>query len=95
MDEKTLALRLALAALLGGVLGLEREVRGQDAGLRTHILVCLGACCFTLASIFIEVPLADSAPRTGRGATSAASPARWWWASASWARASSCAMAAR
>nr|WP_211194403.1 MgtC/SapB family protein [Pyxidicoccus fallax] len=48
---------MGLAALLGGVLGLEREMRGQDAGLRTHILVSLGACCFTLASVFIEVPL--------------------------------------
>ena len=67
MDEKTIALRLALAALLGGVLGLEREVRGQDAGLRTHILVSLGACCFTLASIFIEVPLGANAAEGVRG----------------------------
>lgn len=65
MDEKTIAVRLALAALLGGVLGLEREVRGQAAGLRTHILVSLGACCFTLASIFIEVPLASGSVAEG------------------------------
>ncbi len=65
MDEKTIALRLALAAILGGVLGLEREVRGQDAGLRTHMLVSLGACCFTLASVFIEVPLASSGTPDG------------------------------
>jgi putative Mg2+ transporter-C (MgtC) family protein len=65
VDEPTIALRLALAALLGGVLGLEREVRGQDAGLRTHILVSLGACCFTLASIFIEVPLAAGSASDG------------------------------
>nr|WP_225937088.1 MgtC/SapB family protein [Myxococcus sp. RHSTA-1-4] len=51
---------MAVAALLGGVLGLEREVRGQDAGLRTHILVSLGACCFTLASVYIEVLLSTS-----------------------------------
>ena len=61
----TIAARLALAAILGGVLGLEREMRGQDAGLRTHILVSLGACCFTLASIFIEVPLAASGGSDG------------------------------
>ncbi|MFP2930457.1 MgtC/SapB family protein [Pyxidicoccus sp. 3LG] len=67
MDEKTIALRLALAALLGGVLGLERELRGQAAGLRTHILVSLGACCFTLASVFIEVPLGVGAPEGARG----------------------------
>ncbi|QSQ22856.1 MgtC/SapB family protein [Pyxidicoccus parkwayensis] len=68
MDERTIALRLTLAALLGAALGLEREVRGQDAGLRTHILVSLGACCFTLASVFIEVPLAvGGAPDGTRG----------------------------
>ncbi len=65
MDEKTIALRLAAAALLGGVLGLEREVRAHDAGLRTHILVSLGACCFTLASVFIEVPLSTSGAAEG------------------------------
>lgn len=68
MDEKTIALRLAVAALLGGALGLERELRGQYAGLRTHILVSLGACCFTLSSIFIEVPLGvGGLPEGARG----------------------------
>ncbi|GHG94652.1 MgtC/SapB family protein [Comamonas sp. JC664] len=67
MDEQTVTLRLALAALLGGVLGLEREVRGQAAGLRTHILVSLGACCFTLASVFIEVALGPDTPEGTRG----------------------------
>ncbi|GEL70580.1 MgtC/SapB family protein [Myxococcus virescens] len=67
MDEQIVALRLALAALLGGVLGLEREVRGQAAGLRTHILVSLGACCFTLASVFIEVALGPDTPEGTRG----------------------------
>jgi putative Mg2+ transporter-C (MgtC) family protein len=51
MDERTIVLRLALALLLGGLLGLERELRGHDAGLRTHLLVCLGSCLFTLVSI--------------------------------------------
>ncbi len=51
MDEQTIALRLGLALLLGGMLGLERELRGHAAGLRTHLLVCLGSCLFTLASI--------------------------------------------
>ena len=36
-------LRLGLAVLLGGLIGLEREFHGKPAGLRTHILVCLGA----------------------------------------------------
>lgn len=51
MDERTIVLRLGLALLLGGLLGLEREVRGHAAGLRTHLLVCLGSCLFTLVSI--------------------------------------------
>jgi uncharacterized membrane protein YhiD involved in acid resistance len=35
-------LRLALAAVLGAVIGVERELREREAGLRTHLLVCLG-----------------------------------------------------
>ena len=37
-------LRLLLAVLLGGIIGFERAERGREAGLRTHIMVCLGAC---------------------------------------------------
>ncbi len=44
--------RLLLAVALAGVLGSEREIAGQAAGLRTHVLVSLGAACFTLVSIF-------------------------------------------
>jgi putative Mg2+ transporter-C (MgtC) family protein len=51
VDERTIVLRLGLALLLGGLLGLERELRGHAAGLRTHLLVCLGSCLFTLVSI--------------------------------------------
>ena len=46
----TLLLRLALAALLGGLIGLEREYRAKEAGLRTHFLVALGSCLFMLVS---------------------------------------------
>lgn len=41
-------IRLLLAALLGGLLGLEREQRGKAAGMRTHMLVCMGAALFVL-----------------------------------------------
>lgn len=41
--------RLALAALLGGLLGYEREAQGKAAGLRTHMLVTLGAALFVMA----------------------------------------------
>lgn len=41
-------LRLTLALLLGGLLGYEREAKGKAAGVRTHMLVCLGACVFVM-----------------------------------------------
>lgn len=43
-----LTLRLLVAALLGGLLGLQRERHGKDAGVRTHMLVALGAALFVL-----------------------------------------------
>lgn len=42
--------QLFLAALLGGLIGLDRERREHEAGLRTHMLVCIGACLFTVLS---------------------------------------------
>ena len=45
-------IRLTFAVVLGFALGLERELTNKYAGLRTHILVCLGACVFTLLSIY-------------------------------------------
>lgn len=42
-------LRLSLAIFLGGVLGYEREVEGKAAGVRTHMLVCLGAAMFVIS----------------------------------------------
>ncbi len=47
------AVRLLLALLLGGLIGLERGIHGRAAGLRTHILVCLGACMTSLVGLFI------------------------------------------
>lgn len=44
-------LRVALAALLGGVIGIERELREKQAGLRTNMLVSMGAALFTVSSI--------------------------------------------
>ena len=43
---------IGVALILGFLLGLEREVTNKTAGLRTHILVCLGACAFTIISIY-------------------------------------------
>lgn len=43
-------LRLGCAAILGGVLGLEREVRRKAAGLRTNMFICVGSALFTILS---------------------------------------------
>jgi putative Mg2+ transporter-C (MgtC) family protein len=43
-------LRLVLAAILGGAIGLEREIKHRPAGLRTNLFICLGAAMFTLLS---------------------------------------------
>jgi putative Mg2+ transporter-C (MgtC) family protein len=51
-EQIDFAVRLAVAAAMGGVIGIEREMRGQAAGLRTHIIVSVGACLFTLVSAF-------------------------------------------
>jgi putative Mg2+ transporter-C (MgtC) family protein len=44
--------RIVLAAVLGGLIGFEREFREQPAGLRTHLLVSLGAALFTMAGAY-------------------------------------------
>jgi putative Mg2+ transporter-C (MgtC) family protein len=44
-----LIVQIAVAAALGAALGLERELSAQPAGLRTHMLVCIGSALFTLA----------------------------------------------
>ena len=46
-------IRILGAFLLGGVIGLEREKKGHIAGLRTHILVCVGSCLIMLTSIYV------------------------------------------
>jgi putative Mg2+ transporter-C (MgtC) family protein len=47
-----LALRVGLAAALGAAIGVERELREREAGLRTHLLVSVGAALFTLVSAY-------------------------------------------
>src|SRR5574344_2348845 len=50
--ELDITLRLAVAMLLGGVIGFEREYRAKDAGFRTHFLVALGSALFCIVSQF-------------------------------------------
>jgi putative Mg2+ transporter-C (MgtC) family protein len=49
-------LRLALAIVIGGAMGAEREYRSKSAGFRTLTLICLGAALFTIFSEFIGAP---------------------------------------
>ncbi len=49
--ELEAGLRLLLAAVLGGGIGFQRERASKLAGLRTHILICLGSALFTVVSI--------------------------------------------
>ena len=65
-------LEALLISLLGGcVIGAERELTNKWAGLRTHILVCLGACVFTLLSLYGFPPHANPV-----GGPSVGDPAR-------------------
>ena len=50
--EYEFILRIFCAALLGGVIGLEREYRAKEAGLRTHFLVALGSALFMIVSAY-------------------------------------------
>ena len=53
-------LRLVTAVFLGAVVGMERELHGKQAGLRTHTLICLGAALLTVMSIRIPAPYAEA-----------------------------------
>ena len=52
--------RLVVAAVLGGLLGFEREREGKPAGLRTHMLVALGAALFTIAPLAAGMNIEDA-----------------------------------
>lgn len=51
-DTATVMTRLIFAAILGGVVGVEREYNRHPAGFRTHLLVCVGACLVMLLAMF-------------------------------------------
>lgn len=51
--ETEMVIKLIVSAVLGGLVGFEREIHRKPAGLRTHSLVCIGATLFTIMSINI------------------------------------------
>lgn len=53
MSFLAVAVRLTLAVVCGGIIGLEREYKRRPAGFRTHILICLGAAMTTLTSQYL------------------------------------------
>jgi len=53
LTDNIVVLRLVLAIILGGFIGIERGVRGRAAGLRTHVLVCAGSCLIMMTSIYL------------------------------------------
>ena len=66
----TMIIRVALAGIAGGIVGLEREVHGRAAGMRTHMLVCLGAALSALIGCYLSVSMSEmginsDAQRTG------------------------------
>lgn len=66
LNPLTMAIRICLAALAGGLVGLERGFHGRAAGLRTHMLVCLGAALSALIGCYLSVSLGGTdVQRTG------------------------------
>ena len=53
--EYVILLRIVIAAVLGGIIGFERSLSGHSAGLRTHILLCMGsAAVMTLSELLVK-----------------------------------------
>jgi putative Mg2+ transporter-C (MgtC) family protein len=53
VSDSQIVWRLVLSVALSGIVGLEREMRGRSAGLRTHILVGLSSCLLMVLSFFV------------------------------------------
>lgn len=59
MSVENIILKIALAFLLGGIIGIEREYLNKAAGLRTLILICVGSCLYTIFSILLAEKTPD------------------------------------
>lgn len=66
LDNLEVVARLAVALLLGGLLGFEREWHGKAAGLRTHMMVSLGAATFTIVAFGMYDRVIELAPSVAR-----------------------------
>jgi len=62
LSEIDIVIRLVLSFFAGAIIGLERSSRKQVAGLRTHTLICLGASCLMLLSIWMPQQMGGGDP---------------------------------
>jgi putative Mg2+ transporter-C (MgtC) family protein len=62
LTDGQIILRLVLSVFLSGLIGLERQIHRRTAGLRTHILVCLGSCLIMLTSLYVFDIYKDKVP---------------------------------
>lgn len=66
ISNSEVVIRLLLAVLLSGLVGLEREVKGRAAGFRTHILVCVGSALMMLTGVYMaSIDMAVDSTRLG------------------------------
>jgi putative Mg2+ transporter-C (MgtC) family protein len=61
-----LLVQLVLASVVGGAIGLERELKGKPAGLRTNILICIGATLYTVLSVQMGSAVGDTTRIAGQ-----------------------------
>ena len=59
-DATVICIRLGMASLLGAMIGYDRERRGKEAGLRTHMMVSLGAALFILVPLHAGMEVSDA-----------------------------------
>ncbi len=57
VNELQLCISILISAMLGFIIGLERKRRGKEAGIRTHTILCLGSCMFTVISLNLSATL--------------------------------------
>ena len=67
MSIAIMFLRFLLALVCGALIGLEREISDKEAGLRTHILVSIGACLFGMLGLFMAADCEADALRVAQG----------------------------
>lgn len=72
VDLLSMTIRMFLAVLCGGLIGLEREMKRRPAGFRTHMLICLGAAMTTMTGEFLFLNMKYSLDITRMGASVAA-----------------------